>query len=55
MSSSWTTRAETDADITTIHEINSAAFDTTDEADLGLHVVLQVAPARLRWCTTGLV
>lgn len=34
MSSSWTTRAETDADIPTIREINSAAFETTDEADL---------------------
>lgn len=34
MSSSWITRAETGADIPTIHEINSAAFDTTDEADL---------------------
>jgi putative acetyltransferase len=34
MSSSWTTRTETDTDVATIHEINSAAFDTTDEADL---------------------
>lgn len=34
MSSCWSTRAETGADIPLIHEINSAAFDTTDEADL---------------------
>lgn len=34
MSSSWTTRAEIDADITAIHEVNSAAFDTAEEANL---------------------
>ncbi|MGG7104755.1 GNAT family N-acetyltransferase [Rhodococcus sp. 24CO] len=30
----WTTRAETDADIAAIREINLAAFDTAEEADL---------------------
>ena len=34
MSNSWTTRAEIDADITAIHEVNSAAFDTEEEANL---------------------
>lgn len=30
----WTTRAETGADLAAIREINLAAFDTADEADL---------------------
>lgn len=30
----WITRAETDADVAAIREINNAAFDTTEEADL---------------------
>jgi hypothetical protein len=30
----WITRAETDADIPAIREINLAAFDTAEEADL---------------------
>ncbi|WP_232660350.1 GNAT family N-acetyltransferase [Pseudonocardia sp. TRM90224] len=34
MSHEWTTRAETGADITAIHQINLAAFDTALEADL---------------------
>lgn len=34
MSHSWNTRVETDADITTVREINLAAFDTAAEADL---------------------
>ena len=33
-STDWTTRAETDADIPAIREINLAAFDTAEEADL---------------------
>ncbi|MYV55302.1 N-acetyltransferase [Streptomyces sp. SID3212] len=34
MSINWITRAETSADIPTIHDINLAAFDTPLEADL---------------------
>lgn len=34
MTNSWTTRVETDADITAVREINLAAFDTAEEADL---------------------
>lgn len=30
----WITRAETDADVAAIRDINNAAFDTTEEADL---------------------
>ncbi|WP_405686048.1 GNAT family N-acetyltransferase [Streptomyces sp. NBC_01387] len=30
----WNTRAETSDDITAIHDVNAAAFDTTNEADL---------------------
>ncbi|MBC8090567.1 MAG: N-acetyltransferase [Pseudonocardia sp.] len=30
----WTTRVETDADVTAVREINLAAFDTAEEADL---------------------
>lgn len=34
MSRSWKTRAETGADLTTIRDINLAAFDTSQEADI---------------------
>ncbi|MBB3052602.1 putative N-acetyltransferase YhbS [Prauserella isguenensis] len=34
MSSNWITRVESGADIPIVHEINSAAFTTTDEAHL---------------------
>lgn len=34
MSTRWSTRAETTGDIAAIREINLAAFDTTEEADL---------------------
>ena len=32
--STWTTRAETDADVDAVRAINLAAFDTAAEADL---------------------
>lgn len=34
MSSSWTTRVETEADVSTVRAINVAAFETAAEADL---------------------